>query len=308
MNEFELIRRYFQRPQLPSWCVLGIGDDAALIRPQPGEELLLCSDTLVAGRHFPVATDAEAIGWKSLAVNLSDLAAMGGQAQGFLLNLNLPEASADFLEPFARGLFALADQHGVALVGGDTTRGPLSISITAFGTVPHGQAIRRAGARVGDVIVAGGVVGAAALALHEGAAASPALRRALDYPQPQLALGQALRGLAHAAIDISDGLAADLSHLLQASGVGAKLHLDQLPLAPALRALEPPQARRLALGGGDDYVLCFTLPRAAYAALRAKFPDLPAPFGEITARRGLYAECPDGKLEPLSVPGYQHFE
>lgn len=306
MTEFELIRKYFQGKPTPSWCTLGIGDDAALIQPPAGCELALCSDTLIEGRHFPVRTAPADIGWKALAVNLSDLAAMGAQPLGFLLNLSLPQADEAFVAGLADGLFELAAQHDVALIGGDTTRGPLSISITAFGHVAAGQALRRDGAKPGDVIVVAGELGAAALALQQGADAPPALRTYLDRPQPQLACGQALAGVAHAAVDVSDGFAADLGHVLKASGCGALIELEALPLAPALRALPPGEAQTLALHGGDDYALVATLAPAAWASLQGLQAGLCA-VGQIQHEAGLVGRDGQGKLKPVPLTGYSHF-
>lgn len=307
MNEFELIRRYFDRTVAGAHCVLGIGDDAAVLRPRSDEDLAVCSDTLIAGRHFPHGTRAADIGYKALAVNLSDLAAMGARPLGFLLNLSLPEADEVFLQGFAAGLFELADAHGVALLGGDTTRGPLSISITAWGALPRGECLRRAGAQVGDLIVCGGNVGGAALALRQGDAATPDLRACLDRPQPQLALGQGLLARAHAAIDVSDGLAADLGHILDASGVGGVIDQDALPLHPALAMLDREDALALALAGGDDYVLCFTIAEARWDEIKTAFPEISAPIGRIIEKPGLYVGGADGKLDPLTISGFRHF-
>ncbi len=300
LAEFELIRRYFSfAAPRPDVC-LGVGDDSALLRPPPGEQLVACCDTLVAGRHFPFGTAAADIAWKALAVNLSDLAAMGAQARWFLLALTLPTAAADWLQDFAGGLRQLADQHAVQLVGGDTTRGPLSVTITALGSVPVGQALCRAAAQVGDDIYVSGYPGEAALALADILAGGDGagLRERLDRPQPRLQLGQALRGRAHAAIDISDGLAQDLGHLLSASQVGASLDLDALPWRQ-----ERPRDLAAILQGGDDYELCFTWPPEQ--ALPATDVALQR-IGRIEARAGL--RCWQGGRQ-VDVPqtGYQHF-
>lgn len=310
-SEFALIRRYFTRPAAGD-VLLGVGDDAALLQPPPGEALVTTVDTLVAGRHFPLNTPPDAIAHKALAVNLSDLAAMGATPRWFLLALTLPEADDAFLEPFARGLWALADAAGVALVGGDTTRGPLAVSITALGTVKAGQALRRAGARPGDGIYVSGTVGDAGLGLR--LALSPErvrlppeeavfVRGRLDRPEPRLALGLALRGRATACLDVSDGLAQDLGHILTASGVGAELDVERLPLSPALRRLPPEEAWRLALSSGDDYELCFTGPAGGLPA-EAGVPL--TCIGRVTAEPGLRLRA-NGCDFRLDSPGYQHF-
>lgn len=310
-SEFELIRRYFTRSAAGD-VLLGVGDDAALLQPPPGEVLAVTVDTLVAGRHFPLDTPPAAIGHKALAVNLSDLAAMGAAPRWFLLALTLPQADEAFLAEFARGLLALADSAGIALVGGDTTRGPLAVSITALGSVPAGQALRRSGARPGDNIYVSGTVGDAGLGLRlaltpEQVRLSPEaaafVRQRLDRPVPRLALGQALRGLATACLDVSDGLAQDLGHILAASGVGAVLDAACLPLSPALRGLPPEEAWRLALSSGDDYELCFTCPPDAV------LPDAGVPvtrIGVVTEDSGLRVRA-GGRDFPVPVPGFQHF-
>ena len=308
MNEFELIRRYFgQHAPRGDWCRLGIGDDAAVIVPPADRELVLCSDTLVAGRHFPERTGARDIGWKSLAVNLSDLAAMGAEPMGCLLNLTLPRVDVDWLEEFAAGLFSLAVQHDVELVGGDTTGGPLSVSLTAFGSVPPGRALRRSGAQVDDAVAVIGKLGGAALALRQGQSASAALQDCLNRPTPLVQAGMQLRGKAHAAIDVSDGLAADLGHMLEASAVGAELMLDQLPWHPELSALAPDDAQALALHGGDDYALCVALPEAECKQLAAGGFGLRR-IGRIVDTPGLRGVDGNGVVRELPRQGYRHFE
>ncbi len=270
LGEFELIKRFFADagPRCED-VSLGIGDDAALVRVPDGTELVVTVDTIVAGVHFPPGTSAEDIGYRALAVNLSDIAAMGAMPAWATLALTLPAADERWLEGFCAGFFSLARTHDVTLIGGDTTAGPLTITVQIMGHVPSGRALRRSGAQPGELIFVSGNLGdaAAGLALIEKRAdTSNAAHR--DYlierflrPVPRIGLGKALRGLASAAIDISDGLAADLGHILEASRVGARIDPDQLPMSGALRAtFESKQALELALGGGDDYELCFTLP------------------------------------------------
>jgi len=272
LTEFGLIDRYFKRPRpgTASRAVLGIGDDCALLAPTPGLQWAISTDMLVSGRHFFADVDPAALGHKALAVNLSDLAAMGAQARAFTLALALPQADPDWLQGFSDGLFALADSHGCELIGGDTTGGPLNICITVFGEIEPGQALTRGAAQVGDDIWISGQLGDARLAL--GAARGewqvdatdlPALRRALERPQPRLALGRALRGIAHAALDLSDGLAGDLRHILRRSGCAARVDVDALPRSAALARQPLEIQRRCTVAGGDDYELCFTAPPAA---------------------------------------------
>ncbi len=278
LGEFDLISRYFTRPVRRA--VLGGGDDCALLALTPGWLLATSSDMLVEGRHFLPTVPPERLGHKALAVNLSDLAACGARPLAFLLALALPRVDEVFLTGFARGLFALADEHGCELIGGDTTQGPLNLCITVLGEVPpaasgHG-ALLRSGARAGDVLYVSGQLGDARLALEvfRGHLALPsnhfeAVRRAMEQPQPRVALGQALRGVAHSAIDVSDGLLGDLRHLLQASGVGATVDVDALPRSAVLRAQPLALQRTCTLAGGDDYELLFSAPAAQAAAVRA---------------------------------------
>lgn len=318
MGEFELIRRYFAGLTPESADVaLGIGDDAALLRVPAGQELAVTTDTLVAGRHFPLSTTPADIGWKALAVNLSDLAAMGAEARWFTLALTLPEPDERWIAGFAEGLRALALLHRLALVGGDTTRGPLSITITAMGLVPAGQGLRRDGAGVGDLVCVTGTLGDAALALSQldqagSGVAAYALRARLDRPSPRLDAGLALRGLATAALDLSDGLAGDLRHILSASGVGAELDPAALPSSAEFAALTAglSAAERFALQaqGGDDYELCVCMPRQHLAAARSRLAPLPlTEIGHITAGQGLRLRYPDGSTKPLLATGYSHF-
>ncbi|MGO1542563.1 MAG: thiamine-phosphate kinase [Luteimonas sp.] len=260
--EFDLIQRIRARAGVRADVALGIGDDAAVMRPEPGRELVVTTDVLNVGVHFG-ADDAPAdIGWKALAVNLSDLAAMGARPAWCTLSLALPEPDLRWCDAMLDGFFELADMHGVALVGGDTTRGPLSLGVTAIGQAAPDRLLRRDAARVGDEVWVSGTLGdaAAALALRQaGAVADAFLRARLHRPTPRIALGAALGGLAHACIDLSDGLLSDLGHVCAASGVGAEVSLDALPASPALRAAGDDAARwSWQVSGGDDYELCFT--------------------------------------------------
>lgn len=320
VDEFELIRRYFTRlTEARKDVALGIGDDAALLKPPRGHEVVVTTDTLVAGRHFPEDTDPQAIGWKALAVNLSDLAAMGAEPRWFTLALTLRMADPDWLAGFAAGLGALARDAGVALVGGDTTQGALSITITAMGTVPPGKAVRRSGAKVGDAICVTGTLGDAALALRLGqgeaegrgearSAELEKLRLRLNRPTPRVAVGKALRGLAHAAIDLSDGLAGDLSHILEASSVGAELRAGHLPMSLAFKTLSEPDARlELQVSGGDDYELCVCLPAAQVETLRKRL-DVPlTEVGRIVKGKNLTVLDARGKKLAIPPYGYRHF-
>ncbi|HKK05699.1 MAG TPA: thiamine-phosphate kinase [Gammaproteobacteria bacterium] len=319
VSEFEIIARYFAaHPGRRGDVVLGIGDDAALLRVPPDQDLVLAVDTLVSGVHFPTDTAPEDIGYKALAVNLSDLAAMGAVPAWFSLALTLPEADEEWLAGFAGGLFELADAHGLALIGGDTTRGPLTVTVQVAGFVPSGSALHRAGARPGDIVCVTGTLGDAALGLQvvqgrldRGPQDNLYLRQRLNRPIPRVSAGRALRERAHAGIDISDGLAADLGHLLEAGGVGVRLELDALPLSDAFRryladAPESEQALALALTGGDDYELCVCLAPEAYESL----PALDVPLtrvGTVEAAAGL--RCVDGAGRELAVAsgGYRHF-
>ena len=304
MAEFSIIETYFNRPS--SLAVdLGVGDDSALLTPPPHQQLVICADTLVAGRHFPLDTDPHAIGWKSVAVNLSDIAAMGATPYSILLALSLPQIDHDWLKGFSQGLYDCCDQFGVRLIGGDTTQSPhLTLSVTALGWVEQGQAVTRSDAKVGDLIVVSGTIGDAAFGLkHLG----HPLQQRLDYPTPRCELGQMLKGLAHSMIDVSDGLAQDLGHILKASHVGARLNLNRLPISDALRTLPESEQFQLALAGGDDYELCFTLSPDQYKRLKEKQPTVQTTIiGQIIAENTLIFEK-DGLDHPLHFNGYQHF-
>ena len=310
MAEFELIQRFFAELAPRGQGVeLGVGDDAALLRPPPGRDLALTLDTLVAGRHFLAGTDPEALGHKALAVNLSDLAAMGAEPAWALLSLTLPEADEHWLAAFARGLGELARRHGVALVGGDTCRGPLAVSLQLTGLVEPGKALRRDGAEPGDGIFVTGTLGDAALALRrlrtEGTAPEP-LRRRLERPEPRLEEGRSLVGIASACIDLSDGLVADLGHLCDASGCGARVEAARLPLsAEVRREVEARGDWGEVLAGGDDYELCFTVPPGRLEALAASGVACTR-IGEMVPGDGVAVFDEGGRPLPF-LRGYDHF-
>jgi thiamine-monophosphate kinase len=325
MGEFDLIAQFFARPTRQA--VVGIGDDCALLQPRPGTQLAVSSDMLVEGRHFLPDVDPLTLGHKALAVNLSDLAACGARPVAFTLALALPDADARWLAPFARGLFALADAHQCELVGGDTTRGPRNICITVMGEVPvqqgRGMALLRSGACPGDDIYVSGTLGDARLALEclQGHQTLPPeqlanARRRLETPAPRVALGQALRGVASAAIDISDGLLGDLGHILRASGVGARLWsahaLTLLAHGRTPTDAPLPQATRLrcVLAGGDDYELAFTAPasaRAAVAAAAKESATAVTRVGQIDATPGLRVHDAQGQNLPDTFQSFDHF-
>ena len=320
MGEFELIARHFTRPgrSAKPALALGVGDDCALLQPAPGQLLAVSTDMLVEGRHFLSTVAPDRLGHKALAVNLSDLAACGAEPLGCTLALALPRADESFVAAFASGLFALADAHGIELVGGDTTAGPMNICITVFGQVPVGQALLRSGAKAGDELwVSGNTLGDARLALEvfRGTQALPgadfeAVRRAMEQPQPRVALGMALRGLASSAIDVSDGLLGDLSHVLQRSGVGATLLADALPRSAVLAAMPMALQHQCLLAGGDDYELLFSAPAHRHAAVLAAAAQAGVavhPCGQIEAAPGL--RVLDRRGEAVATPwrSFDHF-
>ena len=321
-TEFEIIRRYFRRQQPQRDDVIaGIGDDAALLQVPAGSELVVCMDTLVAGIHFPLSTAAAAIGHKSLAVNLSDLAAMGATPAWATLSLTLPDSDPVWLESFSRAFFRLADRYGIQLVGGDTTRGTLSVTVQAHGFVPRGRALRRQGAQPGDRIYVTGTLGDAGLALQLGDQADKVLRQRLDYPEPRIDIGLVLRDYASAAIDISDGLLADLGHLLEADGAdaskGASLQIDELPRSAVFtKTIEQAGTARqdlfyeLPLSAGDDYELCFTAPPHACEALEAALSRRPVActaIGVVEQNPGVRCLKANGEVYHAVTDGYQHF-
>lgn len=316
MPEFDLIARIRERAASRADAIVGIGDDAAILSMPPGKQLVVAMDTLNAGVHFPEQTAPADIGWKALAVNLSDLAAMAATPAWCTLSLSLPQADAAWLDGFLDGFLALAVQHGIALVGGDTTRGPLSICVTAHGVVDPRGALLRSGARAGDDVWVTGTLGDAAGALRQwqaGKAIDPVLRGRLDRPTPRLAAGRALAGIAHACIDVSDGLFADLGHVCRASRVGAEVDVDALPSSEALRAAFDPASRReLQTVGGDDYELCFSAPMTARLAVADAMHacDVPATrIGRIVADAGriLLRDAAGAEWSPPRA-GYEHFD
>ncbi|PKO61907.1 MAG: thiamine-phosphate kinase [Betaproteobacteria bacterium HGW-Betaproteobacteria-18] len=331
MGEFDVIARFFKRPA--RCAALGIGDDCALLQPAPGTQLAISCDMLVLGRHFFADADPCQLGHKSLAVNLSDLAACGAKPLAFTLALALPEVNEPWLEAFAQGLFALADAHGCELIGGDTTAGPLNICITVFGEVPvvngQSQALLRSGARAGDDLYVSGTVGDARLALDalQGKLTVPAdvltlARARLEMPTPRVALGLALRGIATAAIDVSDGLMGDLGHILEGSDVGATVQVDQVLRSIACYAratrsedhvgidVSLEQWRALALCGGDDYELLFTAPPRQRASVAAAAQASQTPvqrIGLIEAEAGLRLVDERGQALPNHYASFDHF-
>lgn len=322
-GEFELIEQYFRSPAAAGPkrddVILGIGDDAAVLQVPAGMQLVAALDTLVEGRHFPADTPAESLGYRALAVNLSDLAAMGAVPAWFLLSLTMPAAEPEFLEGLSRGLLRLAREHGVALVGGDTTAGPLSVSVQVLGLAPPGTALRRGTASPGDLLYVSGTPGDAAggLALEVGAPPSPTLtsdqqhylRQRFLYPTPRVALGQALRGIASSCIDVSDGLAADAGTLGRRSGCGVHIEAERVPLSPALAAQLGDTALRVALTGGDDYELCFTVPAHRAGELAARLEHVKCAvtcIGIMGKSGGLHATC-NGAPVDFDLRGYDHF-
>lgn len=320
LSEFELIRRYFTQPA--PHTRLGVGDDAAVVRVRRGMELVVSADMLISGRHFLPGDDPRQLGHKALAVNLSDMAAMGATARWAMLSLALPRVEPSWLRAFSAGFMHLARRHGVDLIGGDTTRGPLAISVQILGEVPAGQALTRSGARPGDEIWVSGCLGDAALALAvirrrltlEGRELAKVQRR-LHLPTPRLALGAALRKIAHSAIDVSDGLCADLGHICERSRVAAVIELQRLPVSPMMRRqLDRPAARAALLAGGDDYELCFTArPTRRQAVLDAarRAGVKVTLIGNVQAAARRRAPVTvlgrDGRALKLAYGGYDHF-
>ena len=315
-SEFDLIDRIRRRVSVRSDVTVGIGDDAAVLRVPAGQQLVVAMDTLNAGVHFPLDTAPADIGWKALAVNLSDLAAMAATPAWCTLSLSLPQPDAAWVDGFLDGFLQLSAHHNVALVGGDTTRGPLSVCVTAHGFVDPRAALLRRAARVGDDVWVTGTLGDAAAALRHWQShqpIDPVLRARLDRPTPRIAAGLALAGIAHACIDISDGLLADLGHVCRASRVGAQIDIDALPASDALvESFEPLTRRELQAAGGDDYELCFTAPKTARLAVTDAMyacDVMATRIGCITADADNIMLCDAaGKEWSSSTQGYVHFE
>ncbi len=314
-TEFNLIDQYFTRPT--SHTDLGIGDDAAIIQASTGHQLTISTDMSVAGTHFLHHAAPYNIGWKSLAVNVSDLAAMGATPKWTTLAIALPEIDKTWLAEFSRGFFACADVFNIDLIGGDTTRGPLNIAVQIMGEVPIQKALKRSGAQTGDDIWVSGQLGNAALALSHLINQttlpknSELYLNALNIPQPRINLGLALRDIAHSCIDVSDGLLADLSHILTASNLGADVDLKQCPTSDYILAhLHEPVMQQYVLAGGDDYELCFTAPNKNYKAITdiSKTLNLPvSKIGQTTSVHGLRVTGLDDKIMSLNELGYEHF-
>ncbi|WP_342220490.1 thiamine-phosphate kinase [Rickettsiella endosymbiont of Miltochrista miniata] len=320
VNEFDLIQHFFnQEPSNRKDVILGIGDDAALLRVPLGQQLVVTTDTLVSGRHFPENTSPADIGYKALAVSLSDLAAMGADPAWILLALTLPNANEIWLRKFSEGFFPLMQRFQLQLVGGDMTQGPLTITVQALGFVPPGKALCRIGARAGDRIYVTGTLGDAGLALETinredslGLTSSQtlAVMQRLNRPEPRVEIGLALRKIASSAIDVSDGLAADLGHILSSNQVGAILQLEKLPLSDSLRTLPPERAWQLALSSGDDYELCFTVPESQERALQQHLAALNTPYtciGTIKKEPGSVLLGKNGSTFNIDRTGFQHF-
>lgn len=318
LGEFALIERYFSGAKPAG--ILGVGDDAAVMGVAPDHQLVVCKDLMVQGRHFFADVEPASLGHKSLAVNLSDLAAMGARPSACLLGLGLPSIDQEWVSEFSRGFVALCERWNCPLIGGDTvsTSGDIFISVTALGTLPPGtQDLRRSAARVGDDLWVSGYLGAASVALeilfgHVSASQQTlqSLRSALEWPEPRVTLGQRLLGLAHAAIDISDGLTQDLGHVLKASNVGAVVWPDQLPVDPQLAGFYPELVRRAVLQGGDVYELCFCAPASNRLAIEELGRDLKIKLtrvGEIIEGKDLLLQSADGIRSVVQPKGFDHF-
>jgi thiamine-monophosphate kinase len=308
MAEFELIEKFFKNNGGRSDVALGIGDDCAIVEVPQKHQLAVTTDTLVSGVHFPSDTSPFDIGYKSLAVNLSDLSAMGATPAWVTLALTMPEANENWLKEFCRGFFELAKRFGVELIGGDLTRGPLSITVQAQGFLPEGKALKRSGAKVGDLIFVTNTLGDAGLALQKF---DKRIEDRLNRPEPRVSVGEKLLGVATAAIDISDGLAADLGHILKNSNVGATVIVDHLPLSAMLKeSVSADEAISLALNSGDDYELCFTASpenEKLVAQISHDTNVLINCIGKITSQKSLALQFENGKIYDGKITGYQHF-
>lgn len=317
LGEFELIHKFFNKTPIPGrGTTLAIGDDCALVKVESNTELAITVDTLVSGVHFMPNTDPRCLGYKALAVNLSDLAAMGAEPKWCTLALTLPTVDEEWLRAFSAGFFELAQKYQIELIGGDTTRGPLTITIQAMGQCPSGMALRRSGAQPGDLIYVSGPIGSAGFGLKMELGEitrDPACVSALLRPEPRLKLAKSLRGIASACIDVSDGLLSDLSHILVSSGVGGEIQISQIPFETFVNAyLQQTSDYSLALSAGDDYELCFTVPIQMKTELieRTKALGLEVyEIGRITPKEGLNVRNKDGTLlAPPTHLGFQHFE
>lgn len=318
LSEFDLIKKYFIKPSQN--IDLGVGDDAALIQISAGHQLAISSDMLVAGTHFLEDCPAYFVGWKSLAVNISDMAAMGAIPKWATLAIALPNIDETWLSEFSRGFFACADEFSVSLIGGDTTRGPLNISVQIMGEVPLGKALRRDGAKAGDEVWVSGTLGNAALGLAElqnklidnvlSISEKKTCIHALQAPQPRVTLGLALRGAANSAIDISDGLLADLGHILERSNLGADLYWEDIPHVNLSQKLDTATLQSLSLAGGDDYELCFTAPVTQHDAILAIGEKLNlklSTIGVTTKETKINLYDKNRQLIKLKRTGYDHF-
>lgn len=320
IGEFELIEKFFAAHTIKRNDVtLGIGDDAAIVNIPPQQQLVITTDTLTAGVHFPATTCAYDIGYKSIAVNLSDLAAMGATPSWVTLALTLSKVDDRWLQDFCQGFFDLASRYQIQLIGGDTSQGPLSITVEAFGFTPFNQALMRSHAKPGDLIYVTGTLGEAALGLQylqgkvqlSDSDSKSAIAK-LNRPEPQIEIGTKLRGIANAAIDISDGLAADLGHILEKSHVGALINLEKIPIGSSLlTSISNNEALALALTGGDEYELCFTVPPQKLSLLEKMFPKDAyhlTCIGTIVAQKGLDLRYKNGEKYSGKLSGYEHFQ
>lgn len=317
LHEFEIIERFFRQSRYSTDVAVGVGDDTAVIETPPGFQLVTTIDALVENTHFFPAAKPEDLGYKSLAISLSDIAAMGAIPRSALLALNLPRADETWLKAFAEGFFSLAQMHQVDLIGGNIARGPLSITVVVNGIVPKGEAVLRSGAQVGDLIYVTGTLGDAGLALDllekNELTSDPFLHQRFYRPTPRVLAGTALRGFAHAMIDISDGFYADAEKMLMASGVGGQIYAEKLPLSASMQRHMQMQGKNpwhYALNAGEDYELCFTLPKEKQQSLEQISAALDCDIrcvGEVISGNALSILDPQGKLMSVKKKGYEHF-